>query len=151
MARLCFQVLSSRAPTTTAAVVVTCTARSSRKPRRKLSASARKRRASSHSSSNDRDTPISDDNIDTTDITTYVSCPTCFNSLMIRPELLQHGPLDVHCNCCGRSTTARMADMENVDGTEFNYLAWRKEYLKSKLPENAEENLPPYIPRKGAI
>lgn len=151
MVRICFQLFFPKVSSTTGGTTITCTARSSRKPRRKLSTSARKRRASSHFSNGDRDALINDDNIDTTDITTYVSCPTCFNSLMIRPELLQHGPLDVHCNCCGRSTTARMADMENVDGTEFDYLAWRKEYLKSKLPENAEENLPPYVPRKGVV
>lgn len=151
MVRICFQLFFPKVPSTTYGTTITCTARSSRKPRRKLSTSARKRRASSHFSNGDRDALINDDNIDTTDITTYVSCPTCFNSLMIRPELLQHGPLDVNCNCCGRSTTARMADMENVDGTEFDYLAWRKEYLKSKLPQNAEENLPPYVPRKGVV
>lgn len=140
----CFNSFSPSALLSTSAI--TCTARSSRKPRRRLSTNSKKRRAAGAASRDRELVPINADNIDTTDITTYVSCPTCFNSLMIRPEQLERGPLDVRCNCCGKSNTARMSDMENVDGTEFDYLTWKKEYLKSKIPLDTEENLPPYSP-----
>lgn len=73
--------------------------------------------------------PILDDgDIDSTDITTYVSCPICFNSLMLRPEQLVNGPLRVKCNCCDRSTNAAINNLENVDGTLFDVEAWLKNF-----------------------
>lgn len=81
-----------------------------------------------------RSDPILDDgDIDTTDITTYVSCPTCFNSIMLRPKQLAHNPLRLTCNCCERNVVATMSMLENVDGSPFDERAWRMEnWLKEK-------------------
>lgn len=78
--------------------------------------------------------PILDDNgIDTTDITTFVSCPTCFNSLMIRPQQLVRGPIIVTCNCCFRKVEAAMEMLENMDGTTFDQEAWQ--ISQDKIPK----------------
>lgn len=78
--------------------------------------------------------PILDDyDIDTTDISTYFSCPMCFNSIMLRPEQLLAGPMMVNCNCCGQESEAMMSKIENVDGSDFDYLAWKKEYCTPKM------------------
>lgn len=66
--------------------------------------------------------PILDDrDVDMTDITTYVSCPTCFNSIMLRPQQLARGSMRVTCNCCGKPSSASLHVLENMDGTPFDY------------------------------
>ncbi|PXF48996.1 hypothetical protein BWQ96_01134 [Gracilariopsis chorda] len=87
----------------------------------------RRTRRSPRSSSRQRSDPIlNDDDVDTTDITTYISCPVCFNSIMLRPQQLTKAPLTVVCNCCGQHTEATLERLENLDGTPFNAMAWRK-------------------------
>lgn len=72
------------------------------------------------------DSILDDGDIDTTDITTYVSCATCCNSLMLRPQQLEGGALRVACNCCGKRTEATLERLENVNGTPFDATAWSK-------------------------
>lgn len=67
---------------------------------------------------------LNDGDIDSTDITTYISCPVCFNSLMLRPEKLVNGPVPVRCNCCEKSTTVSLEQLENTDGSIFDLNEW---------------------------
>lgn len=62
-----------------------------------------------------------DDDDDQTSITTYATCSVCCNSIMLRPEQLATPTgLRVRCSVCERSFTARLASLENVDGTPFD-------------------------------
>lgn len=99
----------------------TCLARRSSSSRK----SGRSRPKTTKSRAARLDPILDDKNIDTTDITTYVSCPTCFNSIMLRPEQLERGPMQVSCNCCGKRVKTSMAGLENMDGTMFDEQAWR--------------------------
>lgn len=82
---------------------------------------------------------LDDQDIDTTDITTYISCPTCFNSLMLRPEKLARGPLRVKCNCCEKRTNVAIDNLENVDGTLFDVEGWLRTFrAKGRLGEIGE-------------
>lgn len=101
----------------------TCLARrsgASRRPNRSTSKTRKPRSAPAR-----LDPILNDGDIDTTDITTYVSCPTCFNSIMLRPEKLANGPVRVVCNCCEKATTAVMNHLENMDGSCFDEGSWR--------------------------
>lgn len=73
--------------------------------------------------------PILDDgDIDTTDITTFVSCPVCFNSIMLRPEQLATRSLRVTCNVCETRTVVTLGMLENMDGSPFDEGGWRRGY-----------------------
>lgn len=62
-----------------------------------------------------------DDDDDQTSITTYATCAVCCNSIMLRPEQLATPTgLRVRCSVCDSSFTARLAELENVDGTPFD-------------------------------
>lgn len=115
---------------------VTCSARNSRKPRRRLPVHPKTRGSTSTPRSKPappRDPLLDDDDVDTTDITTYVSCPVCFNSLMVHPRKLEKASLLLNCNCCNNSTEARINELENIDGSPFDYLAWKQESRLSVL------------------
>lgn len=143
---LCFISISSIPSTLTSTkhdAKWTCTARSSRKPKRKQPNSRRPR--SSQSSERRRpltinDPLLNDNDIDTTDITTFVSCPVCYNSLMIRPEQLYKEPLLVQCNCCSRTSQARLEKLENLDGT-FNHKQWIIEFNTNNLSHDDIQQL----------
>ncbi|CAN8074514.1 unnamed protein product [Agarophyton chilense] len=46
--------------------------------------------------------------------------------IMLRPQQLADAPLRVVCNCCEQKTDATLERLENMDGTSFNAMAWRK-------------------------
>lgn len=62
---------------------------------------------------------------------------------MIRPEILEKGPLQVNCNCCGKTTEARIEDLEDLDGT-FDLSAWRIEYNAKKMTDEEIQELQKY-------
>lgn len=62
---------------------------------------------------------------------------------MLRPEKLEEGPFVVRCNCCENFTTARMSDLENVDGSDFDYLAWKKSNRLSNVTDSDDDNYQP--------
>lgn len=59
---------------------------------------------------------------------------------MIRPEQLDKAPLLVNCNCCGKTTKARIEDLEDLDGT-FDYKRWRIEYYSEQMSADEEAEL----------
>lgn len=122
-------------PTVFIRAAPTCLARHSgntRKPSRSRQKAAKSRSV--------RVDPILDDsNIDTTDITTYVSCPTCFNSIMLRPQQLERGPMHVTCNCCEKKVKVSIEYLENIDGTPFDLQAWRVERNSRREMEEVTE------------
>lgn len=96
--------------------------------------------------------PILDDgDIDTTDITTYVSCPTCCNSIMLRPEQLAKGPVRVVCNCCDRPTQAGMNRLETIDGTPFDGQAWRASRNKAVEEPGDHTDVQDLLPDSGLL
>lgn len=83
--------------------------------------------------------PILDDgDVDTTDVTTFVSCTTCFNSIMLRPEQLGNGPMRVKCNCCERVFNATLERLENISGRPFDADAWRAQSASDLQVETVE-------------
>eukprot|EP00737_Agarophyton_chilense_P004400 gb/GEZJ01005520.1/.p1 GENE.gb/GEZJ01005520.1/~~gb/GEZJ01005520.1/.p1 ORF type:complete len:148 (-),score=14.34 gb/GEZJ01005520.1/:775-1218(-) len=101
-------------------ITPTCKRRNNRRPSRRI-------RRPHHKPATKTNSGVMENvDIDTTDITTYISCPVCFNSIMLRPQQLADAPLRVVCNCCEQKTDATLERLENMDGTSFNAMAWRK-------------------------
>lgn len=46
---------------------------------------------------------------------------------MLRPEQLANGHMDVTCNCCEQPTRATLERLENMDGTQFDIRAWKRD------------------------
>mmetsp|Transcript_3277 Transcript_3277/g.5750 ORF Transcript_3277/g.5750 Transcript_3277/m.5750 type:complete len:126 (-) Transcript_3277:71-448(-) len=55
-----------------------------------------------------------DDELDMTDINTYVSCPNCFNSLMIREADLLPDGKSLNCSKCELSFHASVEILERI-------------------------------------
>lgn len=67
--------------------------------------------------------PILDDgDVDMTSISTYVTCGTCFNSLMVAPHafLPDGGPVELRCNVCNARWTGGIGALETVSGEVFD-------------------------------
>ncbi len=92
---------------------------SSRRPRRN--------RSSNNRSKVSRLDPILDDaDIDQTDISTYVSCGKCFNSIMLAPASFESTPsLVVRCNVCDLQSTVTVDMLETISGEPFDADSWR--------------------------
>lgn len=71
--------------------------------------------------------PILDDGgTDMTDIVTFATCGKCCNSMMLAPEQFRDGPLRVRCNVCELPATVTLEMLENMDGTPFDAVEWRR-------------------------
>lgn len=64
---------------------------------------------------------MDDDDVDMTAISTFKTCPTCANSLMVSPDaFLPSGTVALKCNVCERKVTASIADLETISGDKFD-------------------------------
>lgn len=79
---------------------------------------------STHRANIAKDPILDDDDVDTTDITTYFSCRNCFNSIMLRPIQLGKEPLKIKCNVCDMLSYVTLNMLENVDGSPFDPAQW---------------------------
>lgn len=68
-----------------------------------------------------RDPILDDDDVDMTSVRTFVSCPSCANSLMVKPEaFLPKGSVALNCNVCERRVAAKIEELETVSGENFD-------------------------------
>lgn len=67
-----------------------------------------------------------DDDYDSTAISTYISCQTCFNSIMILPESLGEDGQRLNCNVCGSKFLAKVDMIERIDGEPFLFEEYRQ-------------------------